>query len=275
MKRLLSWALAVAALALAAGCASVPSGEASQAAQDLQALQAEPAATSPADPWERWNRKVFAFNEALDEAVLAPVARAWRDHVPQLLRTGVSNFFGNLGDVWSAVNHLLQGKVGSGAEMGMRVLSNTIFGLGGILDPATEMRLLRRSEDFGQTLGVWGLPPGPYLVLPVLGPSSVRDAVGVPLDRYASAPSVYFDVNALAASALELVNVRAELLATTRLVDEVALDKYSFVRDAYLARRRDLVYDGAPPLPTFDDDFDDAPPAPSPPPAPPPPPSRP
>lgn len=254
MKPLLRPMLAAAVLVLAAGCAGVPAGA------PLSAGAGAAAASHPADPWERWNRKVFAFNEALDEAVLVPVARAWRDHVPQLLRTGVSNFFGNVGDVWSAVNHLLQGKVGSGMDMGMRVLSNTIFGLGGILDPATEMRLLRRSEDFGQTLGVWGLPAGPYLVLPILGPSSVRDAAGVPLDRYASAPSVYLDVNAYAASALELVSVRAELLATTRLVGEVALDKYSFLRDGYLARRRDLVYDGAAPLEKFEDDFDDAPP---------------
>lgn len=268
MKPLVRAALAATVLALAAGCASVPADGTAQARQETrpgQTSPADPAAShpaDPADPWERWNRKVFAFNEAIDEAVLEPVARSWRDHVPQLVRTGVSNFFGNIGDVWSMVNHLLQGKVGTGLEMGMRVLSNTVFGLGGLLDPATEMRLLRRSEDFGQTLGVWGLAPGPYLVLPLLGPSSLRDAAGVPLDRYASAASVYFDVNAWTASALELVNVRAELLATTRLVGEVALDKYSFVRDGYLARRRDLVYDGAPPLPKFEDDFDDAPPPP-------------
>ncbi|MCC7151856.1 MAG: VacJ family lipoprotein [Rubrivivax sp.] len=248
----LAHALAGVLLALlAAGCASVPAGGNGAAA------------VNPADPWERWNRKVYAFNEGVDEAVVAPVARAWRDHVPQLLRTGVSNFFGNVGDVWSTANHFLQGKVGSGLEMGMRVLSNTLFGLGGILDPATEMRLPRRSEDFGQTLGVWGLPAGPYVVLPLLGPSSVRDAVGVPLDRYAGAPSLYMDINAFTASALQLVSVRAELLATTALLGEVSLDKYSFVRDAYLARRRDLVYDGAPPLEKMDDDFDDPPPAPA------------
>lgn len=247
----LAHALAGVLLALLAGCASVPAGG------------NDAAAVNPADPWERWNRKVYAFNEGVDEAVVAPVARAWRDHVPQLLRTGVSNFFGNVGDVWSTANHFLQGKVGSGLEMGMRVLSNTLFGLGGILDPATEMRLPRRSEDFGQTLGVWGLPAGPYVVLPLLGPSSVRDAVGVPLDRYAGAPSLYMDINAFTASALQLVSVRAELLATTALLGEVSLDKYSFVRDAYLARRRDLVYDGAPPLEKMDDDFDDPPPPPA------------
>lgn len=255
MSAALRTTLAAAVLALAAGCASVPASQA-----DAATSAAASVPLNPADPWERWNRKVFAFNEAIDRAVLEPVARAWHDHVPQMLRTGVSNFFGNIGDIWSTVNHFLQGKVGSGMEMGMRVLTNTLFGLGGILDPATEMRMPRRSEDFGQTLGVWGFAAGPYLVLPLLGPSSVRDALGVPLDRYAESPSVYLDLNVYPTSALQLVSVRAELLATTQLVGEVALDKYSFVRDAYLARRQDLVFDGAPPLEKFEDDFDDEPP---------------
>jgi phospholipid-binding lipoprotein MlaA len=122
------------------------------------------------------------------------------------------------------------------------------------------MRLPRRSEDFGQTLGVWGLPAGPYLVLPLLGPSSVRDAAGLPLDRYATSPTLFVDTNALATGALQLVNVRAELLATTKLVSEVSLDRYSFIRDGYLARRRDQVWDGAPPLEKFEDEFADPPP---------------
>lgn len=240
--------LAVAALALASGCATVPPGSA-------------PArAANPVDPWENWNRKVFAFNEAVDEAVLRPVAQAYRDTVPQLLRTGVGNFFGNLGDVWSTANHFLQGKVGTGFEMGMRVLTNTLFGLGGLLDPATEMRLPRRSEDFGQTLGVWGLSPGPYIVLPLLGPSSVRDTAGLPLDRYATMTTHFVDAEAWSMSVLQLVNVRSELLATTQLLTDVSLDKYSFVRDGYLSRRRDQVYDGAPPLEKFDDEFADEPP---------------
>ncbi|MEN9628798.1 MAG: hypothetical protein RJA10_2025 [Pseudomonadota bacterium] len=237
--------LAVALVVLASGCASVPAG---------------PAAVNPADPWEAWNRKVFSFNEAVDEAVLKPVAQAYRSVVPPLVRTGVSNFFGNIGDVWSSANHLLQGKVGSGLEMGMRVLSNTLFGLGGMLDPATEMGLARRSEDFGQTLGVWGLPAGPYLVLPLLGPSSLRDAAALPLDRYGSAPSLFIDTNAYLIGSLQLVNVRSELLSTTQLLGEVSLDKYSFVRDGYLARRLDQVHDGAPPLEKFEDDGAEPPP---------------
>lgn len=239
--------LATATLALASGCATVPPGAAS---------------ANPADPWENWNRKVFAFNDAVDEAVLKPVAQAWRDVVPQLVRTGVSNFFGNIGDVWSAANQVLQGKVGNGLEMGMRVLTNTLFGLGGLLDPATEARLPRRSEDFGQTLGVWGLPPGPYLVLPLLGPSSVRDAAGLPLDRYATRTTVYVDAEAWMLTALQLVNVRSELLATTQLLSDVSLDRYSFIRDGYLSRRLDQVYDGAPPMEVFEDIGDDPPPPP-------------
>lgn len=230
---------------LLGGCTSVPtvSGQ---------------AAPNPADPWEAWNRKVYAFNDAVDRAVVKPVAQAYRDWVPQLVRTGVGNFFGNIGDVWSTANHFLQGKIGSGLEMGMRVLSNTFFGLGGVLDPATELRLPRRSEDFGQTLGAWGVPAGPYIVLPLLGPSSLRDTAGLPLDRWATTATHFVDVEAWAATALQLVNVRAELLATTKLVGEVSLDPYVFVRDAYLARRHDQVWDGAPPLEKFEDfDADD------------------
>ena len=237
-----------------AGCASVPAGP-----------PGSPAAATAIDPFERWNRKVFAFNEAVDEAVLKPVAQVYRDVVPQLVRTGVSNFFGNISDVWSSVNHLLQGKLQFGTEMGMRVLTNTIFGLGGVLDPASEMRLVKRPEDFGQTLGVWGVGTGAYLVLPLLGPSNLRDGAGLPLDMAATSTSLYFDQGAYVLTASKLVNTRAELLSTTRLLDQVSLDKYSFVREAYLARRLDQVYDGAPPMEKFDDDPGDsaAPAAPS------------
>lgn len=240
-------ALALACVVVLAGCATVPQG---------------PGVSTAADPWESWNRKVFAFNEAIDEAVVKPVAQAWRDWVPQMVRTGVGNFFGNIGDVWSTANHFMQGKVGTGFEMGMRVLTNTLFGLGGVLDPATEFKLPRRSEDFGQTLGVWGLGAGPYLVLPLLGPSSLRDTAGLPLDRYATSPTLVIDANTYALTTLQLVNLRAELLSTTKLIGDVSLDKYSFVRDGYLARRRDQVWDGAPPLEKFEDEGADAPPPP-------------
>ena len=247
------WLILMLSVALLSACASVPRG----------APGAAPGkAASPAqsiDPWENWNRKVFAFNDAVDEAVLKPVATAYRNVVPAMVRTGVSNFFGNIGDIWSAGNHLLQGKLSSGLEMGMRVLTNTFIGIGGILDPATEMKIERRPEDFGQTLAVWGVGNGPYIVLPLLGPSTLRDTVALPLDRYATTPSVYIsDINNYVVTPLQLVSIRAELLSTTSLLDKVALDRYSFVRDAYLSRRLDQIYDGAPPMETFDDEPDAA-----------------
>lgn len=248
--------LAALLLALAlTGCASVPASDGGATA----AADAAPA--NPVDPFESWNRKVFAFNDTVDEAVLKPVATAYRDVVPSLVRTGIDNVFGNFGDVWSSANQLLQGKLQLGLEMGMRVLVNTAFGLGGLLDPASEMGLTRRSEDFGQTLGRWGVGTGPYLVLPLFGPSNIRDTGGLLVDRQASVPSALWaeDADRYAAAALELVNTRSNLLATTQLLSDVALDRYSFVRDAYLSRRLDQVYDGAPPLDTFEDEPDDAP----------------
>lgn len=240
------------ALALLGACATVPPG--GTAARPAQQI----------DPWENWNRKVHAFNEAVDEAVLKPVATAYRDVVPQLVRTGIGNVLGNIYDAWSAANHLLQGKAQSGLDMGMRVLTNTVFGLGGLLDPATEMGLTRRAEDFGQTLGRWGLPNGPYVVLPLLGPSTVRDTAGLIADRQV-APSTLPPTEAgrATAAALELIDTRANLLQTTQLLDEVSLDKYAFIRDGYLARRRDALYDGAPPMEAFEDDFADEPAAPA------------
>ncbi len=238
--RRLAGATLLTVLALLTGCASVPGG---------------PAATSPADPWENWNRKVYAFNDAVDEAVLKPVAIAYRDTVPQPVRTGVGNVLGNIGDVWSAANQLLQGKLQLGLEMGMRVLTNTFFGLGGLFDPATEMGLTRRSEDFGQTLGRWGVGTGPFVMLPLLGPSTLRDTAGWVVDRPASASNLPpTDAGQTAVTLLSLIDLRARLLATTTLLDSVALDKYSFVRDGYLQRRLDAVYDGAPPLEDFEDE---------------------
>jgi phospholipid-binding lipoprotein MlaA len=245
-------AAVLAGAVLLAGCATTPPPAATPAAQP-----------SAIDPWEGWNRKVYAFNEKVDAAVFKPVATAYRDFVPELVRTGVNNVLGNIRDVWSAANQLLQGKLQLGTEMGMRVLTNTVFGLGGLLDPATEMGLTRRSEDFGQTLGRWGLGNGPYIVLPVLGPSTLRDTAGFAVDRQFAASTLPPTHNGqYGVLALELVNTRTNLLSASQLLDEAALDKYSFLRDAYLARRRDALYDGAPPVETYDDGTSDAPPAP-------------
>jgi phospholipid-binding lipoprotein MlaA len=200
------------------------------------------------DPFEPVNRAIFSFNDALDRAVLAPVARGYEAVVPELVRQGVSNFFGNFGDGWSAINQLLQGKGEAAATMTMRVATNTLFGLGGLFDVASDLGMERRSEDFGQTLGWWGLPAGPYVVLPLFGPSTVRDTAGRPLDMAWSPSAVVNDSTAAASlSALNLVDTRASLLSATRVVEGIALDKYSFIRDAYVARRRNLVYDGNPP----------------------------
>jgi phospholipid-binding lipoprotein MlaA len=249
LQRLLG-AVVLAGAAALAGCATAPAGtSAAQPAQD--------------DRWENWNRKVYAFNEKVDEAVLKPVATAYRKVVPDLVRTGINNVLGNIGDAWSAANHLLQGKVQTGLEMGMRVLTNTVFGLAGILDPATEMGLTRRSEDFGQTLGRWGVGDGPYVVLPLLGPSTVRDTAGFAVDRqFAASTLPPTTTGQYSVLTLEFVSKRANLLSATQLLDEAALDKYSFLRDAYLARRRDALYDGAPPMETFEDETSDPPAAP-------------
>lgn len=209
-------------------------------------------ATAPgslaADPLEPWNRKVHAFNEAVDEAVLAPVARTYVEVVPQPARTGVSNFFANFGDAWSAINNLLQAKPGAALRDTMRVGINSLFGVFGLFDVATEAGLDRGNEDFGQTLGRWGLGPGPYIVWPLLGPSNFRESLALPLDRGWSAASAFGDDGTrYGLTALSVVSTRASLLGATRMLDDIALDKYQFVRDAYLQRRRNLVYDGEPP----------------------------
>ncbi|MED5622217.1 MlaA family lipoprotein [Ideonella sp. BN130291] len=213
------------------------------------------------DPWENWNRKVFSFNEGLDEHVLKPVATAYQKVVPSFIRTAIHNFFSNAEDGWSAVNHLLQGKGQSGFEMLVRFNTNTVLGFGGLLDIASEAGLERQPEDFGQTLGRWGFGAGAYIVWPVLGPSSVRDSLALPLDRSATPAVVFKDyADELGILSVQLVDTRANLLGASRVIDDIALDKYSFVRDGYLARRRSLVYDGSPPEREAVDDADrDAP----------------
>lgn len=230
------------------GCASAP-----------PAPGAPPVGSNPADPWEAFNRRVYAFNDALDEAILKPVAIAYRDNVPELVRRGVGNVLGNIGDAWSAVNHLLQGKVEASLNMGTRFFVNTFMGLGGLLDPATEMNLVRRSEDFGQTLGVWGVGPGPYVVWPLLGPRTVRDSFGTLVDRPFEPSRVPpTEAGRYATAALAVLNTRTNLLSASDLLNQVALDRYVFLRDAYLQRRLDAVYDGAPPMETFDDEAEEA-----------------
>lgn len=190
------------------------------------------------DPWESWNRKVFTFNESLDENVLKPVATAYSEIVPAPIRTGIDNFFGNIGDAWSAVNLMLQGRFKAGVEQGMRFAVNSTIGLAGVLDIATEAGLEKNSQDFGKTLGKWGMGTGAYVVWPLFGPSSVRDSLALPLDWKAS-PGVIFDDGRkkVVITGLSLVNTRANFLRAGEMLEGIALDKYTFYRDAYLQRR--------------------------------------
>ena len=223
------WMSVATVFAVLAGCASGPRA-------------------NPADPFEPFNRGVTSFNDKVDEAVLVPVATAYQRVLPSMVRTGVSNFFGNLGDVWSFANSVAQLKLQNSAETFMRVNVNTFFGLGGLLDIATEAGIDRHEEDFGQTLGRWGVGAGPYVVLPLLGPSTLRDTAALPVDRAGSVLGNMNDVawrNSL--SVLEVVDTRAKYLRAGRLLDDAALDKYTFTRDAFLQHRRNDVYDGNPP----------------------------
>jgi phospholipid-binding lipoprotein MlaA len=223
MKKPGGWAAAVLALALLQGCATGPNA-------------------NPSDPLEPFNRTMFNFNDGVDRAVVKPVATVYRDVTPQLVRTGVTNFFGNISDVWSTVNNLLQGKGQAATESFFRVTTNTLWGLGGIFDVASDLKIPKHTEDFGQTMGVWGVGSGPYLVLPLLGPSSARDSVGSLVDYQGDLVSRIDNVPARnSLTTLRLVNARANLLGAGDVLDQAALDKYSFTREIYLQRRRSLI----------------------------------
>jgi phospholipid-binding lipoprotein MlaA len=203
---------------------------------------------NPKDPLEPLNRGISRFNDVVDNSALKPVATAYEKVTPSPVRTGVRNFFGNLQDVWTTVNTALQLRGQDTAEMTMRVAVNTVFGLGGLLDIASEARLDKRREDFGSTLGRWGVGSGPYLVMPFFGPSTVRDTIAFPVDSYGDLlPKIGHVPTRNQALALRIVDTRANLLGAGRVVDDVALDKYSFIRDAYLQRRASSIYGYTPP----------------------------
>ncbi len=210
----------LATTALLAGCA---------------ATQGQP---HPQDPFESFNRSMYSFNDTVDAAVLKPVATVYRDVTPEFARDGVNNFFGNLGEVWSFVNNSLQGQGQGAYNSVVRFTVNSVFGIGGLFDVASEAGIERRKQDFGQTLGRWGVTTGPYLVLPLLGPATVRDAVALPVDWFGDPLGSVNDIavrNSL--YGLQLVNKRARLLRASDMLDSVALDKYSLVRDVYLRSR--------------------------------------
>ncbi|CDM22548.1 Surface lipoprotein [Castellaniella defragrans 65Phen] len=220
--------LALAAAALMAGCAQVPN-------------------PSPNDPWESYNRGMYRFNDTVDRAVLKPIATGYETVTPRPVRTCIHNIFGNLADVWSGVNSLLQGRGRDFVDTFGRVLFNSTAGLGGCIDVASMHGARRIPNDLGMTLGVWGLGQGPYFVMPFLGPSTVRDsaAFAASLASPVSPTSAVFAIDNVPVRnsllGLYIVDTRASLLEADRLVDQIALDKYSFIRDAYLQRRKAML----------------------------------
>ena len=233
--RLLPW-LTVFSLLLLSGCASVPGPK------------------DERDPFESYNRAMHSFNEAFDENLLRPVAQAYKDNVPDVAQTGVSNFFSNLDDIFVFINDLLQLKFAQAASDLSRLIWNTTVGLGGFIDVATHMDLPKHNEDFGQTLGYWGVGDGPYFVIPFLGPSTIRDTTGVLVQAPHHPVNNIEDTEEYwAIVALMTIDTRAQLLGASKVVDQAALDSYVFIRDAYLQRRRSLVYDGNPPREKFKD----------------------
>lgn len=198
------------------------------------------ATNNPQDPLQPYNRAMFRVNSDIDKVVLKPVAIGYRNVTPEPVRRGVSNFFGNLDDIWSVGNDFLQGHVTQGFNGIMRVGVNTVFGVLGLVDIATPLGLYKQPNDFGLTLARWGVGSGPYVVLPIFGPSTVRDAAGTAVDTsYGPLVNVTHDAGTRdAAVALRLISRRAALLSTTDLLDQIALDPYIFTRDAYLQRRR-------------------------------------
>jgi phospholipid-binding lipoprotein MlaA len=217
-------------LGVMVGCASIPAG----------------VERSPHDPWESFNRSVFEFNEGLDAYVLKPVVTGYRFVLPEFVRDGIYNFFSNYSDIYTALQNLLQGKPGNAFSDLMRVVVNTTFGLGGLIDMATPGGLPKHKEDWGQTFGVWGIPSGPYVVLPFFGPSNVRDTFGTAADLesdylFRLLPDVALR-NSL--TGLRVVNARNTYYEAGDLLDGAALDKYSFVRDAYIQRRQYQINEG-------------------------------
>ena len=212
----------------------------------------------PRDPWEGYNRAAYEFNDVLDKALFKPIAQGYRKVLPQPVRNGVTNFFSNLGDIAVVANDLLQAKFRQAGSDFTRLFVNSTAGILGVIDVGSKTGLPKHNEDFGQTLGYWGIKQGPYLVLIFFGPSTVRDAFGRIAD---TSFSVYPYIDSLAVRnsvyLLDLINFRANLLDSEKIFDEAALDRYTFLRDAYLQRRERLVYDGKPPQTAPDYDLDE------------------
>ena len=208
----------------------------------VAALSGCATSNNPNDPLEGFNRAMFSFNDTVDKVALKPAAQAYQFVLPEFVQTGIGNFFGNIGDLWSAVNQILQGRVETGVTSFMRVAVNTTFGLGGVLDVSTEARLPKQKSDFGQTLGKWGVGSGPYVVLPLLGPSTIRDTAALPADFYGDLWSYKKPVRwRNVGSVVRVIDKRAQLLDASNLLEDAALDKYDFVRDTYLQSRQSQI----------------------------------
>lgn len=212
---------------------------------------------NPDDPFESFNRSMFAFNEAADKYAFKPAAQGYNFIMPDIASKGVSNFFNNIDDIVVFFNELLQFKIADAVATSARFVFNSTFGLFGLIDVATDMDLPKHNEDFGQTLAVWGVESGPYLVLPFIGPRNIRDTAGLAVDW------TYFDpifkrqtLNAsLVTLTVKYIDVRAGLLKATNILDETVPDKYAFVRDAWMQRREYLIYDGHPPKEMSDEEL--------------------
>lgn len=220
---------AIASLVLLGGCATPGTGD-------------------PRDPLEPMNRAIYKFNDGVDKIITKPIAEIYQAVLPSFVRTGVSNFFANINDIVIALNNILQGKIGPAFSDISRVMVNTTVGVLGVIDVASELGIEKNDEDFGQTLGYWGIGDGPYIVLPFLGPRTARDTVGLFGDLWTD-PLVHIDPvrDRNAALGLRFVSRRAELLNASKVLEVAAIDEYEFLRDAYFQRRRNLVYDGNPP----------------------------
>lgn len=244
LARFRRWLAVLALATLSAGCASIPAD----------------AGSDPRDPWERYNRHVSEFNDRVDRAVFKPLAQGYTKVVPAPARDCVNNFFSNLNDIPNALNNLLQGKPAEAASDLCRVIINSTVGLLGCFDVASSVGLQRHDEDFGQTLARWGVSPGPYFVWPFLGPSTTRDSVGRVVGFYTDPVDYVRDVptrNTMVGT--RVVDFRATLLPAERVLDSSGLDRYRFIRDAYLQRRNSLVHDGNPPRPKDDNGEETAP----------------
>lgn len=240
MDKLRTLPAALAAAALMAGCASAPNRTAG-------------------DPLEPMNRAIFRFNDAVDQSVAVPIAKGYQKITPHPLRTAISNFFSNLGDLSNVANELLQLKITDATADLMRFTMNTTFGIGGLIDFATLAKLPKHHQDFGLTMGRWGIPSGPYLVLPIFGPSTFRDGVGLAVDVRFNPLNYAEPAARTPLYILQFVSARSDMLGATNILQQAALDKYSFVRDAYLQQRKSRLNAGssnAPALPDYGDEED-------------------